>query len=169
VAVSNGTVALELALEALELQPGDEVVVPCRTFIASASAVVRVGAQPTLADIDGDSQNLTAETIRPVLTDKTRAIVAVHLAGWPCEMDEILELASGRGLFVIEDCAQAHGARYRGHPVGGIGDIGAFSFCQDKIMTTGGEGGMIVTSDEARWRRIWVTAGCTTALAPMRG
>ncbi|WP_188861707.1 DegT/DnrJ/EryC1/StrS family aminotransferase [Marinobacterium nitratireducens] len=155
IAVSNGTVALELALRALGLGPGDEVVVTCRTFIASASAIVSVGALPVFADIDWDSQNITAKTVEAVLSSRTRAIICVHLAGWPCDMDPLLELASQHDLVVIEDCAQAHGARYKGRSVGTLGDVGAWSFCQDKIMTTGGEGGMITTSNEALWKKIW--------------
>jgi dTDP-4-amino-4,6-dideoxygalactose transaminase len=155
VALMNGTVALELALRALGIGPGDEVVVTPRTFIASISCVVSVGATPVFADVDPVSGNLTAATIEPVLTPKTKAIVCVHLAGWPCDMDPIMELARARGLRVIEDCAQAHGARYKGRSVGSIGDIGAWSFCQDKIMTTGGEGGMVTTRDEQLWRSMW--------------
>jgi dTDP-4-amino-4,6-dideoxygalactose transaminase len=155
VAVSNGTVALELALRAMGIKPGDEVVVPSRTFIASASAVVMCGATPVMADVDRESQNLTASSVQKVLSPRTRAIVAVHLAGWPCDMDSILNLARNRELKVLEDCAQAHGARYNGRKVGSIGDAGAFSFCQDKIMTTGGEGGMITTNDEALFEAAW--------------
>lgn len=155
VALHNGTVALELALYALGVGAGDEVVTTPRTFIASASAAVMRGAVPVLADVDPDSGNLTAETVARVITPRTRAIIAVHLAGWPCEMGPILDLAREHGLFVIEDCAQAHGATYRGRPVGTFGDVGCFSFCQDKIITTGGEGGLIVTNDEDVWRRAW--------------
>jgi hypothetical protein len=155
VAVANGTVALELALRALEVGPGHEVITTSRTFIATASSVVAVGARPVFADVDRDSQNITAETIRAVLTSATRAIIPVHLAGWPCEMDEILSLAEQFGLKVIEDCAQAHGAFYRGRPVGSFGDVAAFSFCQDKNMTTAGEGGMVVTNSEQLWSRMW--------------
>jgi len=155
VALNNGTVALEIALRALEIGPGDEVIVTPRTFIASASSIALAGAVPVFADVDPDSQNITAETIRAVLTPRTRAIICVHLAGWPCDMDPILELARAHGLKVIEDCAQAHGARYKGRPVGSLGDIGAWSFCQDKIMTTGGEGGMVTTNDQALWSRMW--------------
>jgi dTDP-4-amino-4,6-dideoxygalactose transaminase len=155
VAVSNGTVALELALQSLGLGPGDEVIVPTRTFIASASCVVMRGARPVIADVDRNSQNVTAETIRAVITPRTRGLVAVHLAGWPCEMDPILDLAREHNLKVIEDCAQAHGATYKGRPVGSMGDAGAFSFCQDKIMTTGGEGGMLTTNDRSLWSRAW--------------
>ncbi len=155
VAVQNGTAALELALRAQEIGPGDEVIVTPRTFIASASAVVMCGATPVFADIDPDSQNITAETIEPVLSPATKAIICVHLAGWPCDMDPIMDLARRHGLKVIEDCAQAHGAKHKGSPVGSIGDIAAWSFCQDKIMSTGGEGGMITTNDKALWQKAW--------------
>jgi len=155
VALANGTVALELALHALGIGPGDEVIVPSRTFIASASCAVMRGAVPVCVDVDRESQTLTAETIRPALSHRTRAIIAVHLAGWPCDMDSILALARPLGIKVIEDCAQALGATYKGRPVGSLGDAAAFSFCQDKILTTGGEGGMITTNDEAAWNRAW--------------
>jgi hypothetical protein len=155
IAVSNGTVALELALRALDVCPGDEVITTSRTFIASASAVVAVGAMPVFADVDPISQNITAESIRLKLTRRTKAIIAVHLAGWPCEMDPILELARANKLSVIEDCAQAHGARYKGRPVGSMGEINAFSFCQDKIITTAGEGGLIATNDHTLWEKAW--------------
>ena len=155
VALANGTAALELALHALGIGPGDEVVVPCKTFIASASCVVRLGATPVVADVDPDSQNITAAGIEAVLTDRTKAVIAVHLAGWPCEMDEILALAKERGLRVVEDCAQCVGARYKGRMTGSMGDIGAFSFCQDKIVTTGGEGGMLVTDSRELWEKAW--------------
>ncbi len=155
VAVANGTVALELALQALGIGPGDEVVTTSRTFIASASAVVMRGAVPVIADVDPLSQNLSADTVRPVLTSRTKAIIAVHLAGWPCAMDGLRILAREHGLKLIEDCAQAHGATYRGMPIGSLGDVAAFSFCQDKIMTTGGEGGMLTTNDRDIWERAW--------------
>jgi len=155
VALNNGTVALEAALKALGVGPGDEVVVTPRSFVASATCVVSVGATPVFADVDRDTQNLSAATIAPVLTPRTRAVIPVHLAGMPCDMDPIMELAGSRALAVIEDCAQAHGARYRGRNVGAIGDIGAWSFCQDKIMTLGGEGGAVTTRDPALWSAIW--------------
>lgn len=155
VALANGTLALDLALKALGIGPGDEVVVTPRTFVASVSTVVTAGAIPVFADIDRDSQNITAETIAAVLSPKTKAIIPVHLAGMPCDMDPIMALAESRGLFVIEDCAQAHGATYKGRSVGSIGHIGAWSFCQDKIMTTGGEGGMVTTNDDAAWAAMW--------------
>jgi dTDP-4-amino-4,6-dideoxygalactose transaminase len=155
IALANGSVALELALYALGIGPGDEVITTCRTFIASASCIVMRGAIPVLADVDPVSQNITVDTIRPLITPRTRAIICVHLAGWPCDMDPINALACNHGFKVIEDCAQAHGATYKGRPVGSLGDVAAFSFCQDKIMTTGGEGGMLTTNDEALWRRAW--------------
>src|SRR5699024_382957 len=155
VALANGTVALELALQGLGIGPGDDVIVTPRTFLASASAIVRCGATPVFADVDADSQNITAATVAAALTPATRAIIAVHLAGWPCDMQALMTLADANGLYVIEDCAQAHGATWRGQAVGGLGHIGCFSFCQDKIMTTGGEGGMITTNDHALWSRIW--------------
>ena len=155
IAVSNGTVALELALRGLGIGPGDDVIVTPRTFIASVSCVVNVGATPVFADVDRESGNITAETISKVITPRSKAIVCVHLAGWPCEMEPIMDLAEERGLFVIEDCAQAHGATYKGRSVGSIGHVGAWSFCQDKIMTTGGEGGMVTTNDPALWSAMW--------------
>jgi dTDP-4-amino-4,6-dideoxygalactose transaminase len=155
VALANGTLALDVALKALGVGPGDEVVVTPRTFIASISCVVNAGAVPVFVDVEADSGNVSARTIAAVLSPRTKAVVCVHLAGWPCDMDPIMALASERGLKVIEDCAQAHGARYKGRPVGSIGHVGAWSFCQDKIMTTGGEGGMVTTNDEALWRAMW--------------
>ena len=154
-AVANGTAALEMALLALDIGPGAEVITPCRSFVATASCIAMRGATPVFSDIDRDSQVVTAETVRPLITSRTRAILAVHLAGWPCDMDSIRGLAADRGLQVIEDCSQAHGAAYKGRPVGCMGDLATFSFCQDKIMTTGGEGGMLLTNDESLWRRAW--------------
>ena len=155
VALSNGTLALDVALKALGIGPGDEVVVTPRTFIASVSCVVNAGATPVFADVERNSGNLSATTISRVLTPRTKAVICVHLAGWPCDMDPIMALAEQHGLKVIEDCAQAHGARYKGRSVGSIGHVGAWSFCQDKIMTTGGEGGMVTTNDHALWRAMW--------------
>jgi len=155
VALANGTVAIELALRAAEIGEGDEVIVPPRSFIATAGVVMLCGARPVFADVDRESGNITAETIRLVLTDRIRAIIPVHLAGRPCEMDPIMKLAKEHGLVVIEDCAQAHGAEYHGRRVGAIGDMGAFSFCQDKIITTGGEGGMVTTNNREYWERVW--------------
>lgn len=155
IALSNGTLALEVALMAIGIQAGDEVIVTPRTFLASASAIISAGAVPVFADVDRESQNITAETVSAVVTPRTKAIICVHLAGLPCDMDPIMALAEARGIFVIEDCAQAHGARYKGRMVGGIGQIGAWSFCQDKIMTTGGEGGMVTTNSRQMWSTMW--------------
>lgn len=155
VAVANGTVALDLALHALGIGDGDEVIVTSRTFIASVSSIVNSGACPVFADVDIESQNITRDTISAVLSPQTKAIICVHLAGWPCDMDSIMELAKQSGLFIIEDCAQAHGAQYKGKSVGSIGDIGCWSFCQDKIMSTGGEGGMVTTNSHVLWSKMW--------------
>ena len=152
IALANGTVALDLALKALGIGPGDEVVVTPRTFIASVSSVVSVGATPVFADINENSQCLTADTISQVITQNTKAIIVVHLGGMCADMDPIMALADRNKIYVIEDCAQAHGAKYKGRSVGSIGHVGAWSFCQDKIMTTGGEGGMVTTNDEELWR-----------------
>lgn len=155
VALANGTVALDLALKALGVSEGDEVIVTPRTFLASVSSVVTVGATPVFADVDLNSQNIEAKTIEPVITDKTKAVIVVHLAGMPADMDPIMRLAEEHNFYVIEDCAQAHGAKYKDRSVGSIGHIGAWSFCQDKIMTTGGEGGMVTTNCKALWQKMW--------------
>lgn len=161
VAVSNGSVALDLCLHALSIGSAnggsgdDEVIVTPRTFIASISSIVLAGAKPVFADVCLDSQNITPQTCEAVLTENTKAIVAVHLAGWPCDMGGFKALSEERGIKLIEDCAQAHGAKYQGKSVGSFGDVAAWSFCQDKIMTTGGEGGMVTTNDKALWNRAW--------------
>ncbi|WP_111885175.1 DegT/DnrJ/EryC1/StrS family aminotransferase [Acinetobacter sp. CFCC 11171] len=155
VAVANGTVALDLALKALDIGAGDDVIVTSRTFLASASSIVTAGANPVFADVELDSQDISRCTIEAVITPNTKAIICVHLAGWMCDMDPIMQLAAEKGLYVIEDCAQAHGAMYKGRSAGSIGHIGAWSFCQDKIMTTGGEGGMVTTNDENLWKKMW--------------
>ncbi|MBT8080430.1 MAG: DegT/DnrJ/EryC1/StrS aminotransferase family protein [Gammaproteobacteria bacterium] len=155
IAVANGTVAIDAALHAINVGPGDEVIVTPRTFIASASSIAMRGARPVFADVDRDTQNLTARSIEPHITPATRAVLCVHLGGLPCDLDPIMELAAQHDLKIIEDCAQAHGARYKGRSVGTIGHIGTWSFCQDKIITTGGEGGMLTTDDEELWSRMW--------------
>ena len=155
IAVANGTVALDLALIALGVGKGDEVIVPPRTYLATATSVVNSGASPVFADVDPDTQNISIKTISPLITKKTKAIICVHLAGWPCDMDPIIKLADNKKIFIIEDCAQAHGAFYKGRSVGSIGDIGCWSFCQDKIMTTGGEGGMVTTNNKNYWSKMW--------------
>ncbi len=155
VALANGTVALDTALHACNIGPGDEVIVTSRTFLASVSAIVNSKAIPIFADVDRNTQNITADTIQSKITVKTKAIICVHLAGWPCDMDPILEVSEKNNITIIEDCAQAHGAKYKGRSVGSIGHIGCWSFCQDKIISTGGEGGMITTNDYHLWSKIW--------------
>ncbi|EGG29023.1 DegT/DnrJ/EryC1/StrS aminotransferase [Aequoribacter fuscus] len=155
IALGNGTLALDVALKVLDIGKGDEVIVTPRTFLASVSSVVTAGAIPVFADIDANSQNISAETITTVISPKTKAVIVVHLAGMTADMDPIMALAEEHGLTVIEDCAQAHGAKYKGKSVGSIGHVGAWSFCQDKIMTTAGEGGMVTTNDEFLWRKMW--------------
>jgi dTDP-4-amino-4,6-dideoxygalactose transaminase len=155
IALANGSLALELPLRAFGIGPGDEVVVSPRSFVASASCVRLVGATPVFADVDPDSGNITAATIEPVLTERTRAVIPVHLAGWPTDMPDIIRLVEGRGIRVIEDCAQSQGAEIDGRPAGSFGDAAAFSFCQDKIITTGGEGGFTSFRSEEEWRWAW--------------
>ncbi|NOR69593.1 MAG: aminotransferase [Methylomarinum sp.] len=155
VALANGSLALDVAFKALGLTAGDEVIVTSRTFLASVSSIINTGATPVFADISRDTQNITPNTVRAKITSKTKMILCVHLAGWPCEMDSMMALADEFGLYIVEDCAQAHGAKYKGKPVGSIGHIGTWSFCQDKIMTTGGEGGMVTTNDRNLWSKMW--------------
>ncbi|CCK75591.1 Putative aminotransferase, DegT/DnrJ/EryC1/StrS\\tfamily protein [Oleispira antarctica RB-8] len=155
IALGNGTLALDLALKAFGVGAGDEVIVTPRTFLASVSSVVTAGATPIFADVNLNSQNIEAEDIEKVLTANTKAVIVVHLAGMPADMDSIMALSKKHGFFVIEDCAQAHGAKYKGRSVGSIGHVGCWSFCQDKIMTTGGEGGMVTTNDESLWKSMW--------------
>ena len=155
IALANGTLALELALHALGIKKGDEVIVTSRTFLASVSSIVNKGAIPVFADISPETQNIDPNAVRRAVTKKTKAVMCVHLAGWPCDMDEILKIAKENKLLIIEDCAQAHGAKYKGRSVGSIGDIGCWSFCQDKIMTTVGEGGMVTTNSKTLWEKMW--------------
>jgi len=155
IALSNGTVALELALRVLGVKAGDEVIVTSRSYVASASCVVLLGAIPVFADVDFDNGNISVETITPLITKKTKAIIPVHIGGWPCDMPAIMELASQHGLMVIEDCAQAHGASIGGEPVGAWGHASIFSFCQDKIISTGGEGGMLLLDDVDAYKQAW--------------
>lgn len=155
IALGNGTLALDLALKSLRVGAGDEVIVTPRTFLASVSSVVTAGATPVFADVNLNSQNIEAGDIEKVLTANTKAVIVVHLAGMPADMDSIMALSKKHDFFVIEDCAQAHGAKYKGRSVGSMGHVGCWSFCQDKIMTTGGEGGMVTTNDESLWKSMW--------------
>ena len=155
VSLSNGTVAIDIALRALDIGEGDEVIVTSRTFLASVSSIINSGAKPIFVDICLNSQNILSSKCFEAINSKTKAILCVHLAGWPCEMDNIMNIAKDHNLFVIEDCAQAHGAKYKGKSVGSIGHIGCWSFCQDKIMTTGGEGGMVTTNHKDLWKKMW--------------
>ena len=155
IALANGTLALEVALKALGIGQGDEVIVPARSFMASASCVIAAGARPVFADIDPVTQSITCDSIAPHITPRTRAIIAVHLGGYPAPVDEIAIFAGELGIKLIEDCAQAHGATMDGRPVGSFGDAAAFSFCTDKIISTGGEGGLLLLRDADVWKRAW--------------
>ncbi|WP_136067211.1 DegT/DnrJ/EryC1/StrS family aminotransferase [Modicisalibacter radicis] len=155
IAVANGTTALDLALKGLGIGVDDEVLVTSRTFLASVSSIAIAGATPVFVDVDRDTQTISPRAVVEAITPRTRAIIAVHLAGWPCEMDSLMAIAAQYDLYLIEDCAQAHGARYKGRSVGSLGHVGCWSFCQDKIISTGGEGGMVTTSDAALWKRMW--------------
>lgn len=155
IALANGTVAIEAAFEALGIGPGDEVIVTPRTFMASGSSVVRVGAKPIFADLDRRTGNLDPHSVEQAITTKTKAVLAVHLGGWPCDIDALGDLCRANNLYLLEDCAQAHGAKWKGQSVGSFGTISAWSFCQDKILTTGGEGGMVTTNSEELWKKMW--------------
>lgn len=155
IALSNGTVALELALRVFDVKAGDEVIVASRSYVASASCVLLLGATPVFADVDYDSGNISVESITSLITDKTKAIIPVHIGGRPCDMVAIMALANQHGLKVIEDCAQAHGAVVAGKPVGAWGHASIFSFCQDKIISTGGEGGMLLLDDTNAYKSAW--------------
>jgi dTDP-4-amino-4,6-dideoxygalactose transaminase len=146
VALANGTVSLEIALQAAGVGPGDEVIVPPVTFVASATSILRVGAVPVFADLDPQTLNLHPERVAEAVTGRTRAVVAVHFAGHPADLDAMTEICARRGLALIEDCAHAHGAEWGGRRVGGFGRFGSFSFQASKNMTAG-EGGILVTND----------------------
>jgi len=154
ISVSNGTIAIEAALKSLDIRLNDEVIVTSRTFIASASAISIIGATPVFVDVDFNSQNIDIKSIKGAITKRTKAIICVHLAGWPCDMDAIMKISEEKNIYVIEDCSQAHGAKYNGKSVGSFGHIGTWSFCQDKIISTGGEGGMITTSSNNIFKKI---------------
>tara|TARA_B100001287_G_scaffold273790_1_gene277914 strand:- start:1897 stop:3066 length:1170 start_codon:yes stop_codon:yes gene_type:complete len=151
-AVANGTLALDLCLRSIALKKNDEVIVTSRSFVASASCISALGATPVFADVDKNSQNISINEIEKLTSKKTKAIICVHFAGFPCEMQKILKFAKSKNIFVIEDCAQAHGAFINGKSVGTFGHISAWSFCNDKILSTGGEGGMITTNSRKLFR-----------------
>lgn len=155
IAVFNGSVALELCLKAIDLNNGDEVIVTPRTFIASASSITICGGRPVFVDVDRSSQNVTLDNIKGAVSEKTKAVILVHLAGWPCDLEEIVEWCHSKNIYVIEDCAQAHGAKYKDKYIGTYGDINAWSFCQDKIISTGGEGGMVTTDNYELFQKAW--------------
>ena len=155
VAVDNGTNALILAAHALGISKGDEVIMSPRTFVASAFSIMHLGAKPIFVDIDRNSQNMDASLIEQAITPNTKAIMAIHIAGWPCEMNIIQDICKKYNLYLIEDCAQAHGAQYNNQSVGSFGDVNAWSFCQDKIMSTAGEGGMVTTNNKELWKKVW--------------
>lgn len=148
ISTNSGTSALHTALAAMGIGPGDEVIVPSYTFIATSFCVLQAGAIPVFADVNRHDHCISVEDVERKITPRTKAIIPVHLYGNVCDMDPILELARKHDLRILEDCAQAHGATYKGRRVGSLGDAGAFSFCQSKAFTTGGEGGAIITSDE---------------------
>ena len=155
IACSNGSLSLSLAYLAIGLGNGDEFITSPRTFLATASSGVLLGAKPIFADVDIDSGSITASTIEPLITKKTKAIVVVHVGGWPADMPSICNLADSYKIPVIEDCAQAHGAYVNNRSVGSYGQISSWSFCQDKIISTGGEGGMVCTSNSKFYELMW--------------
>ena len=155
IAHANGTLALNSAYLSLGITSGDEVITTPRSFVATSSSIALLGASPVFADVDLDSGCITAESIEPHITSRTKAISVVHLAGWPADMNAICQLANSYGLYVIEDCAQAHGATINNQSVGSFGDVAAWSFCQDKILSTAGEGGMVTTSSTDIFEFIW--------------
>ena len=152
--LSNGSVALELALKALDLKKKDEIIVSPRSFIISASCVLNLGLKPIFADID-DNGNLNIEGIKKAYNKNVKAIIIVHLNGLSCDLNPILKFVKKNKIFLIEDCSQAHGAIYKGKKVGSFGHISTWSFCQDKIISTGGEGGMISTNNKKLWLKLW--------------
>ena len=155
IALANGTLALEAALAAFDIGPGADVLVPARSFAASATCVLARGGRPRFVDLADDSQLVSVETLEAARTPETRAAIIVHLGGAMPDMIAICAWAESKGIVLIEDCAQAHGASWAGRPAGAWGDAAAFSFCQDKIITTGGEGGLLTTHDDAAFRRAW--------------
>ena len=154
VALSNGSVALEIALKALKLKKKDQIIVSPRSFIVSASCTINLGLKPIFADVDNNG-NLNIEGIKKAYNKNVKAIIVVHLNGLPCDLDPIIKFTKKNKIFLIEDCSQAHGAIYKGMKVGTFGDISTWSFCQDKIISTGGEGGLISTNNKKLWLKCW--------------
>jgi len=154
VAVSNGSVALELAIRALNLKKQDEIIVSPRSFIISASCILNLGLKPVFADVD-DNGNLSIEGIKKAYNKNVKALIIVHLNGLSCDLDHIIKFIKKNKIFLVEDCSQAHGALYKGKRVGSFGDISTWSFCQDKIISTGGEGGLISTNNKKLWLKCW--------------
>ena len=154
ITVSNGSVALELALKSLGLKKKDEIIVSPRSFIISASCVLNLELKPIFADVD-ENGNLSIEGIKKSYNKNVKAIIVVHLNGLSCDMDPIVKFVKQNKIYLIEDCSQAHGTLYKGRKVGSFGHISTWSFCQDKIISTGGEGGMISTNNKKIWLKIW--------------
>jgi len=154
-AMANGSLTLDTALRVLNIGAGDEVIVSPRSYVASAMCAVLAGAKPMFADVEANSGNMTVASMEAVRTSRTKACIPVHIAGWPCDMPAISAWAAQHGIHIIEDCAQAHGAHIDGRSVGTWGVFSSWSFCQDKIMTTGGEGGMLCTPDLRLWKKAW--------------
>ena len=155
ISVANGSVALEAVLKSLSLKKSDEVIVTSKSYQSSASSIVNVGARPIFCDVDFNTQNIDTDDIRKKITKRTKAIICVHIGGWPCDMEKIMKIAKKNNIKVIEDCSQAHGAKINNRFVGSFGDMAVWSFCNDKIISTGGEGGMIAVKNEKYWKKIW--------------
>ena len=153
--LQNGSLALDAAIEALEFTPSDEILVTPRSYMSSASCIIRSGQKAKFVDVDLNSQNIDPNKIEKAINKNTKAIICVHLSGYPCDMKSIKFIARKYNLKIIEDCSQAHGARINNEVVGSFGDISTWSFCNDKIMSTGGEGGFIATNNNKLWKKIW--------------
>ncbi len=156
--MANGSLTMDAALHALDIGPGDEVIVSPRSYVASAMCVVLAGATPVFADVDPDSGCITPATAEAVRSPRTRAVIPVHIGGWPCDMPGFASWANAHGIHILEDCAQSHGGHIDGRALGTFGIFASWSFCQDKIMTTGGEGGMLCTPDANLYKHCWAYA-----------
>lgn len=155
ISIANGSLALSAAYLSLGLKNNAELITTPRTFIATSSSAYLLNSKPVFADVDINSGCINADSIEPLITNSTKAICVVHLAGWPCDMDSICKLAKEYNIYLIEDCSQAHGAQINGKSVGSFGDVSVWSFCQDKIISTGGEGGMLTTNSEEIYEKVW--------------